>query len=365
MFIVGDMDNFGWVRHYMRPSMFWAEEFRDTPFNWDLNPSDVEHIPDILGYLHATRHATDWFLSPQTGIGYLFPTSLPNPTELSWFAHTSKWRFQVLDYKAMFAFDRFEPTPEVLRTLADIAPDGVHWVIDHSPFGATWLEHGLREDSTGRATAPVLNAVRPTQVLDFGDPAGSARATVERGEAAGEGGLSFLSYWVQTTSISDREFFRKLLAEYARIGSVAVVDHRTFASLFRLAHGGSNDNRATFVGLPQVLQVPRTRRLELRVQVRNDGWNSWRPGCAIAVDLLTMDGETVCELNTAKVQVAISPREVFSESLTLDLDGVSLGGHLLRLRVQGRPGELPFPTGDMHLMRLMPGQAQDLSRKLP
>jgi len=355
MLIVGDMDNFAWVRNYMRPSTFWDPELRRTEFNWDLNPADMARIPDILEYLYETRTPTDHFMSPQTGMGYIFPQNLAGATELSWFRLANKRLFQKMDYKATFAFDRFTPQEGTLETLADIAPDGIHYVVDHSPFSVTYLDHDLHADSTGRRIAPLLNAVRPTQILDFNDPAKSARAALARGKLHGPEGPSFVSYWVQTTSIADKTYFQNLKKELDRLGNLEIVDHRTFAYLYRLARGGSNDNRATLVPSALGPSVRRGTTMKTVVEIRNDGWNAWDGRYAVEVQVVSSKGNVLGGLAEQAIGTRVESSNSVSAGLSLDLCKVPPGACLLRYRIKPPPGaeaSLPFPEGDSFLQAI-------------
>jgi hypothetical protein len=251
----------------------------------------------------------------------------------------------------MFVFDRHEPAEAVYKALADIAPDGAHYVIDNSPFGTTYIEDRLQADSTGRRIAPIMSVARPTQVLDFDDPGASATAVLSRGNTQCKGGPSFVSYWAQTTSIKDKDYFIRLETELDAAGDVAIVDSRTFAYLYRAAHGAGNENRAT-VFAPPTLRGRPGEAFSVEVEVRNDGWNAWTPSYELAVEPLPADGHEATPIAVSRLGQTVEPGASLSVNLAGRVPEGKKGSRLLRYRL--RPDEPPhFPAGDAFLQKLL------------
>lgn len=353
MFIMGDMDNYGWIRHWMRPSTYWNDTFRQVYYNWDINPSNLGQIPDIIEYFAETRNHTDYFISSQTGMGYVFPNRLP-AEELEWFRDYNLQLFQKMDYKATFAFDRERPRDEVLTAMADIAPDGIYYIVDNSPYSTTRPKDGLYADSTGRRIALVLNVVRGGGI-DTNDPRASALAIANTASQHSNKGLGFIVYSLVVGG--DKDFYSRLQEELRKFGNYHIVDHRTFAYLYRQAHGESNDNRNTFTKIDVPVEIQAGERVLARLEVRNDGWNDWNGDYA----LLAVVESRELEVGRKDLGRQVSPRETIFIDLELDFTNLEPGDYTVRFYLtppaSERRGllaglfgqkELPFPTRDSH-----------------
>ncbi len=63
----------------------WIDEKRgQIPLAWGLNPGMVEEIPGIMTYLYATQSDKDYFVSPNSGAGYINPDGLTKIAFLRW-----------------------------------------------------------------------------------------------------------------------------------------------------------------------------------------------------------------------------------------------------------------------------------------
>lgn len=357
-FIMGDMDNYGWIRHWMRPSTYWDGDYRQVYYNWDINPSNLGQIPDILEYFSKTRNQTDYFISSQTGMGYMFPNRLPDDEELNWFRDFNLQLFQGMDYKATFAFDRECPRAEVLTAMADIAPDGVYYIVDNSPYSTSRPKDGLYADSTGRRIAPILNVVRGGGI-NAADPRASALAIANSSSKYSNKGLGFVVYSVVVGG--DKGFYSKLKDELSKFRNYHIVDHRTFAYLYRQAHGGSNDNRNTFINVDVPIQVRVGEKVLAQLEIRNDGWNDWSDEFTVLAVVESQD----MEVGKKRLDRTVTPHEIISMELELDLTGLQPGTHTVRFYLiplvsqkKGLLGslfgqkEIPFPIRDSYFYGL-------------
>lgn len=82
MFYVGDYDSAAWL--YSQFKGKWDDPSRGkVPLGWAVDPELSLRFPVIFPYLYKTRTAADYFISGDSGAGYLNPTQLIPPRQVS------------------------------------------------------------------------------------------------------------------------------------------------------------------------------------------------------------------------------------------------------------------------------------------
>jgi hypothetical protein len=97
-FYVGDYDSAAWM--YMKLPELWDDPQRGKlPMAWAFNPNLAERMPVVFDYVHSTKSPNDYFVSGDSGAGYLNPGMLCEPREISglpsgletWKRHCKRW----------------------------------------------------------------------------------------------------------------------------------------------------------------------------------------------------------------------------------------------------------------------------------
>ena len=82
MFYVGDYDSAAWL--YSQFKGKWDDPNRGkVPLGWAIDPELAERFPVIFPYIYDTKSPLDYFVSGDSGGGYLNPTQLIPPRQVS------------------------------------------------------------------------------------------------------------------------------------------------------------------------------------------------------------------------------------------------------------------------------------------
>ena len=129
---IGDYDSSAWLKSVI-PG-FWKDRTRGTlPLGWGLNPNLSRRIPMVFDYLYKNKSDLDYFLTGDSGAGYVNPSALwqtPNVRELPDGAEAWKrWNQPFLDRFDMdvcgFILNgALRWTDEVYRMYHELTPAG-------------------------------------------------------------------------------------------------------------------------------------------------------------------------------------------------------------------------------------------------
>ena len=139
---VGDYDSSAWL--YQRTPINWADPERGTvPLGWAFNPNLSERFAYGMDYIRRTATENDYFVTGDSGAGYINPSYLVPPRIYSnlpsglksWEDHCKYW-MDKLDISVVgFVIDGYAPSmsEDVLDMYSRIAPDGIggHKLITH------------------------------------------------------------------------------------------------------------------------------------------------------------------------------------------------------------------------------------------
>lgn len=130
----GDYDSAAWVCQ-AEPS-FWNDPNRGSvPINWAFNPNLADRFAPAFDYFRRTQTPNDFFISGDSGAGYVNPMSYVKPRRFSglpdglnvWIEHCAKY-FKQWDISGIgFVIDGDAPDCDrkTLSRLAQCAPDGI------------------------------------------------------------------------------------------------------------------------------------------------------------------------------------------------------------------------------------------------
>lgn len=75
LYYMGDYDSSAWLKKYT--STLWSDSNRSyIPCMWAFNPNLSDRVPMIFDYLYENKLSTDYFVTGDSGAGYIMPTSL-------------------------------------------------------------------------------------------------------------------------------------------------------------------------------------------------------------------------------------------------------------------------------------------------
>lgn len=224
----GDYDSSAWV--YQTAPIFWNDEARGSiPIDWAFNPNLADRFAPGFDYVRRTKSDLDFFVSGDSGAGYLNPTALLAPRRFSgfpdgldvWVEHCRK-HFERWDLSGIgFVIDGdARPSDRaVLERLAEFAPDGIT-----THYGR---KMGVVDGPNG-----VKTPWRPMN-FDIADPDSGAKIIL--GDVRDNMGPQFNIYRVILWSPSRlKTLFENVKADAERGTRVEFVETRAFWLLLRL-----------------------------------------------------------------------------------------------------------------------------------
>ncbi len=223
----GDYDSAAWV--YQATPQFWDDHARGTiPVNWAFNPNLADRFAPGFDYFRQTKSNLDFFVSGDSGAGYVNPTGLVEPRRFSglrdgldvWIEHSKKY-FKRWDISGIgFVIDGDARTSDrrTLERLAEYAPDGIT-----THRGETM---GVVDNPFGEKTP-----FRPMN-FDLADP--TQGANIILGDARFDRGPQFNTYRTILWSPSQlKEMFELVKKDETRGARVEFVDYYTFWLLLK------------------------------------------------------------------------------------------------------------------------------------
>ncbi len=118
---IGDYDSSAWLK-LMVPDCFESNQRGQMPMMWAFNPNLSDRVPMIFDYVYENKTANDYFITGDSGAGYVFPSRL---------ADLDKWVDYNEPYLSKFDMDIvgfiIDDKPlslEAMEAYAEIAPLG-------------------------------------------------------------------------------------------------------------------------------------------------------------------------------------------------------------------------------------------------
>lgn len=300
---VGDYDSAAWVISQL-PDFWKAPERGKTPLSWAINPNLAERGAPMFDFMYRNRTALDSFQSGDSGAGYVNPTGLLPPREISglpsgekrWVRHCQEWFRRMNLTVTGFIINAFSGTmtPEAVRMFEAFSGDGI-------VLRDTWTDLEL---SGSMPFMPMRNEGLPRDVAE------STRLVLDLCAPENAERPTFITC---RSVLYPPRYYLELEGNLkaALGGQIEILDPREFFYLARHWLGGRNRSRVTwlFDTAPSTFRAGRAARFTLAL--RNDGWDVWRASgperMAIEVSL-TRDGERA--QNAAAASRFALPRDV-------------------------------------------------------
>lgn len=265
---LGDYDSAAWLYNAM-PDI-WASPARGkVPSGWAFNPNLIERLPVLFDWVYDTKSPLDYFVAGDSGAGYVNPTALLAPRDISklpsgadaWIEHNIPY-FRRLNYSIVgFIINAFcgELTDESNRMYTSFSADGV--------MTQAWMPKDKKRDHL-LDNMPVAHMEQ-----DIGDtPEVSAREIIKHGRPGQTTFMGFRSIlqrpdWIESVNKAIREARPDCRFE--------PVDPYTYFYLLRHSLGGSNDMRATYTFDTMPAEIKAGKTVSVTAGLRNDGWDTW------------------------------------------------------------------------------------------
>eukprot|EP00658_Telonema_sp_P-2_P020009 TRINITY_DN17874_c0_g1_i9.p1 TRINITY_DN17874_c0_g1~~TRINITY_DN17874_c0_g1_i9.p1 ORF type:complete len:382 (-),score=69.03 TRINITY_DN17874_c0_g1_i9:335-1480(-) len=165
-YYAGDYDGSAWLYNQLKPK--WDDPKRgQVPIGWAVDSELSMRFPVIYPYLYRTRTANDWFISGDSGAGYLNPTLLiPDPKTGKrggsnvtvsgaddWIAWNKVWyqKFDLTFTGFLINGDQGALNSAAFQMYDSFSPDGVVVTTGHDPTAAGKLNGAAWVDGNGTA----------------------------------------------------------------------------------------------------------------------------------------------------------------------------------------------------------------------
>ncbi|CAF1038129.1 unnamed protein product [Adineta steineri] len=261
----GDYDSAAWVANKFKN--LWDDPKRGSvPVAWAINPNLYDRFPLLHSYLYETRTKNDFFVSGDSGSGYLNPTQLFEPRMFSglpraddlWIERNRYYynKFNIKHTGFVINGDAGPLTNNSDLMYTKFSPLGFTRQQGYTKLGETALIPGTRVPSFTETDLADNNEVQ--QVLSYYKP-GSVRFVVFRG---------VLRSATNYANISDN--VQKIQP------NITFVDPYTFALLARIylsRNDSINNDLVSYIddNLPEI--VSNGDLITVNFSIRNEGWN--------------------------------------------------------------------------------------------
>jgi hypothetical protein len=133
-FYLGDWDSAAWL-YRMMPGIWQDPNRGELPLGWAINPNLADRMPVAMDWLRETATPNDYFMTGDSGAGYVNPGMLQEPRPISglssgldaWVAHNRPYFRQWDLHHVGFVIDGFAPGLDEagFRAYARFAPGGI------------------------------------------------------------------------------------------------------------------------------------------------------------------------------------------------------------------------------------------------
>jgi len=239
-FYAGDFDSSAWA--YQQLHLLWNDPARGTvPLGWAVNPNLSKRFPLIFEMMYESLTPQDRMTTGDSGAGYLNPTQLFAPRASGLPDGSAVWKEWCLPFYQQFdlSFTGF--------LLNGKAGNMTH---ECQTFYTTFSHDGLTNNhrrSPDYPMVPSLEGNTPVfEEIDLpdGNATAAAQVVVERYDAAGQGA----QFMVFRGTLKSPSFYAAVVeAVRALHPTLEAVEPLALSYLARLALGGHNDDRVTYV----------------------------------------------------------------------------------------------------------------------
>eukprot|EP01113_Clastostelium_recurvatum_P007970 TRINITY_DN13732_c0_g1_i4.p1 TRINITY_DN13732_c0_g1~~TRINITY_DN13732_c0_g1_i4.p1 ORF type:complete len:563 (-),score=135.34 TRINITY_DN13732_c0_g1_i4:304-1992(-) len=262
MLYVGDYDSAAWLYSSFKGNWDAPSGSAGVPLGWALNPNLMERFPLAFAYAYANRSKDDYFITGDSGAGYVNPTALLPPRMSGLPSAAQLWRDHNTPYYARFniAFTGFL----INGFCGPVAP------AESMYPSFSW--DGM-VDQGGTSSATHMSGNTPVFLQDDlpQDPAQAAQAILQQAQTAP------VTFHMWRSVLKPRSYYRQLsdALEKTAGDKVRIVDPYTLGYLARSFFGGNNNDRATYMDDTIPRLATSAWKGDVQVTVRNEGWNTW------------------------------------------------------------------------------------------
>ena len=265
LYYAGDYDSAAWFANEFKN--LWDDPKRGSvPVAWAVNPNLYHRFPLLHSYLYKTRTATDFFVSGDSGSGYLNPTQLFEPRQFSGLPRADDLWIE----RNRFYYNKFniKHTGFVINGAAGplthdsdlmytkFSPLGFTRQQGYTTLGETALIPGTRVPSF---TETDLSNNEVQQVVSYYKP-NDVRFVVFRGILRSASNYANITQQVEQIQ-----------------PNITFVDPYTFALLARIhlsKDASINDDLVSYVDDNLPISVSNGDNITANFSIRNEGWNT-------------------------------------------------------------------------------------------
>lgn len=118
---IGDYDSSAWLK-LMVPDCFQSDKRGQLPMMWAFNPNLSDRVPMIFDYVYENKTELDYFVTGDSGAGYVFPSRLQ---DLDKWVEYNKPYLEKFDMDIVgFIIDDRKLSIESMAAYAEISPLG-------------------------------------------------------------------------------------------------------------------------------------------------------------------------------------------------------------------------------------------------
>ncbi len=119
---MGDYDSSAWMKDKI-PTFFADPKRGDIPLMWAFNPNLADRVPMVFDYVYENATPNDYFVTGDSGAGYVVPSCLPEFD--SWIKFNKPYMDKFdMDIVGFIINTTHKMTPEIFAAYAEIAPVG-------------------------------------------------------------------------------------------------------------------------------------------------------------------------------------------------------------------------------------------------
>ena len=268
LFYAGDYDSAAWFANMFKN--LWDDPKRGSvPIGWAVNPNLYDRFPLLHSYLYNSRTPNDFFVSGDSGAGYLNPTQLFEPRQFSnlpaaddlWIERNRLYynKFNIKHTGFVINGDSGPLTNASDIMYSKFSPMGFMHQQGYSSIGETGLVRGTRVPSFSEVDLSGPNEVQ--QVLSYYKP-NDVRFLVFRGVLRNASNYANIAQQVQQIQ-----------------PNMNFVDPYTFALLARMYYGSGGSSSVNYDLVSYVDDtLPKSVRngdhITANFSIRSEGWNT-------------------------------------------------------------------------------------------
>lgn len=264
-FYAGDFDSAAWL--YSQLQERWDDPARGSvPIGWPVDPELALRFPPIFPQLYAQATPADVLIAGDSGAGYLNPTMLSAANRAGVSGLPDGWAAWASWNKAWHR--QFSMTYSGFVITGDAPQMGASDAAEY----AAWAPNGMALQAFPGTTDHLAGNLPVVSETDIPGGNASAAAAVIAASAPAPGQPA--RFHMIRSVLTSPSYLRDVAAAAATVSGAVALDPLTFGFLQRVAMGGSNDDRISYIGDTLPAAASHGALVSFAVTLRNDGWNA-------------------------------------------------------------------------------------------